>query len=204
MPKIVDAAARRTEVVEAVFRIAERDGLEHASLRNIATETGLAIGSVRHYFDDHADVLDFAMRELMDRLTRRILAHVARLTDPPLELDRRAAVEDLLVEFLPLDPQRHLECTAWLAFTNAARTRPKLRAYARELHDGMRTIVGRVMQRVEASGRAIARLDVPLETERLAALIDGLTMAAVLQPDSLSTDTARAVLRRHLDTLLAR
>lgn len=203
MPKIVDRTTRRTEVVEAVFRIAERDGLEHASLRNIAAEAGLAIGSVRHYFDDHSDVLEFAMRELVDRLTQRIVGRAARLIDPPPDLDRRAAVEDLLAEFLPLDAQRHLECTAWLAFTNAARTRPTLQAYARELHDGLRMIIGRTMHRIEASGLAPERFDVTLETERTAAMLDGLTMAVVLQPDSTSADTARAVLRRHLDSLLA-
>lgn len=202
MPKIVDPATRRTEVVEAVFRIAERDGLEHASLRNIAAEAGLAIGSVRHYFDDHADVLEFAMRELTQRLTRRIMVHVARFTDPPAGLDRRAAVEELLAEFLPLDSQRLLECTAWLEFTNAARTRPKLRAYAHELHDGLRMIIGRVMRRIEASGLATEGFDVTLETERTAAMLDGLTMAVVLRPGSSNVDTARAVLRRHLDSLV--
>jgi AcrR family transcriptional regulator len=198
VPKIVDPTTRRAEVVEAVFRIAERDGLEHASLRTIAAEAGLAIGSVRHYFDDHADVLEFAMRELTDRLTQRIMGHVTRLIDSPPERD---AVEGLLAEFLPLDPQRHLECTAWLAFTNAARTRPTLRPYARELHDGLRMIIGRVMQRLEASG--LGAFDVALETERTAAMLDGLTMAVVLQPGSLNADTARAVLRRHLDSLFA-
>ncbi|HCC40385.1 MAG TPA: TetR family transcriptional regulator, partial [Arthrobacter bacterium] len=33
MPKIVDAEARRAEIVEAVFRIIAVDGLERASLR---------------------------------------------------------------------------------------------------------------------------------------------------------------------------
>lgn len=37
MPKLVDPVARRQEVVDAVFRVAVRDGLQHASLRKSPT-----------------------------------------------------------------------------------------------------------------------------------------------------------------------
>lgn len=64
MPKIVDPGARRRAVADAVLRVIGREGVEGASLRNVAEEAGLAIGSVRHYFRDHDELLLFTMREL--------------------------------------------------------------------------------------------------------------------------------------------
>ncbi|ADD42556.1 TetR/AcrR family transcriptional regulator [Stackebrandtia nassauensis] len=200
MPKIVDPTERRTEVVDAVLRIAERDGLEQATLRNIATEAGLAIGSVRHYFTDHAEVMEVAMKELVDRLGARILAKAERVTRPGV--DRREAVQSILEEFLPFDAQRRLESAAWLSFVSASRTEPRLRPFAIKMQDGTRTIVGRIVKRIKESGRVPEDFDTDVESDRLTVLIDGLTLRAVLQPDTLDESAARAVLRRHLDSLL--
>lgn len=190
MPKIVDPEARREDVVEAVFRVVRRDGLEQASLRNVAAEAGLAIGSVRHYFAGHTELMVFAMRAMSDRVSRRLLGHVE-----DLQKDRRAAAVAMLCELLPLDDRRRDEATVWLAFAMAARTRPELRPHAREVDDGMRRLVARVLE----GARVIA--DIPLETDRLCALIDGLTVQAVLQPDRMDAERMTAALLHHLDTL---
>jgi AcrR family transcriptional regulator len=57
-----------------VFRVIRRDGVDQASLRAVATEAGLVIGSVRHYFATHDEMIVFAMRVLADRVTTRIAA----------------------------------------------------------------------------------------------------------------------------------
>lgn len=51
------------------------------------------------------------------------------------------------------------------------------------------------------SGALLPGLDLDLETRRLSALPDGLTLQAVQHPDLVGPDGLRAVLRRHLDTL---
>lgn len=179
-----------------MFRVVRRHGLEQASLRNVADEAGLAIGSVRHYFADHDDLLRFALEELTDRLERRIMVHVAAVRSAATREGRRQAVEDLLGEFLPLDPDRRDESEIWLAFTTAARTRPALRPQARRLHEGLRVIVGKVLV-----GGGVP--DVEVETERLAALLDGLALNGVLQPDLTTPEVMRSVLRGHLASLSA-
>lgn len=211
MPKVVNPEARRLAVTEAVFRVICRDGLEGATLRNIAEEAGLAIGSVRHYFTGHTDLTVFALAALRDRVTARILGHVERLlpADPadstvdqrPEVEELRAEVEELLAEFLPLDEQRRQEIVVWLEFVTAARTRPELQGHARELYDGMRMVVGRVLDRARRTGRLRDDLDIAVESERLSALLDGLAMNAVLQPDRLPPDMIRRILAVHLDSL---
>jgi AcrR family transcriptional regulator len=207
VPKIVDPRERRRAVVEAVFRVVERDGLEQASLRNVAAEAGLAIGSVRHYFVEHAELLVFAMRAMSERVTGRLTAHAERLlaadTPPGTPHERREAVVDMLAEVLPLDEERRRETVVWLAFVTAARTRPQLRSHADELYDGLLTLTTRVLEGARHAGRLPADADVALESRRLCALLDGLSLEAVLHPGRLDAETMLAVLRRHLTTLTA-
>ncbi|MEU7041210.1 TetR/AcrR family transcriptional regulator [Streptomyces varsoviensis] len=198
MPKIVDPEARRQEVAEAVFRVVGRDGLEHASLRNVADEAGLAIGSVRHYFADHAELMIFAMDELSRRTDRRVRAHADEILDPASRIDRAVGTEELLAELLPLDEARHAEAVLWLAFTSAARTRPELQHRSQEMHDSKRSLMAHVLSEADRLGGLPPGTDIEVESLRLTALLDGLAFQLVLHPGHTTPDAARHVLRRHL------
>ncbi|MEU5419093.1 TetR/AcrR family transcriptional regulator [Streptomyces sp. NPDC001407] len=204
MPKIVDPGARRRAVAAAVLRVVGRDGLEAASLRNVADEAGLAIGSVRHYFSDHDELVIFAMGELVDRIEHRLRARADLVLATAPGGDLRARAEELLAELLPLDGERRQEAELWLAFTTAARTRPGLRPRAVELQQGTVALLARVLQGGQESGGLPDGLDVELESLRLAALVDGLTLQAVLEPDRLTPELLRRMLSHHLDTLRQR
>ncbi|MFC5720963.1 TetR/AcrR family transcriptional regulator [Streptomyces gamaensis] len=203
MPKIVDPVARRRAVAQAVLSVTARHGLEHASLRNVADEAGLAIGSVRHYFADHDELMTFTMRELSRRIGDRVRTHAERLLDPDSDIDRRAGMEELLAEFLPLDETRRQESALWLAFTTAAHTRPELRPCAADMQADLHTLMTRVLHEAQGAGGLPDGIDVELESTRLAALLDGLTLQATLLPDRYPPTLLRQVLRRHLDALRA-
>jgi AcrR family transcriptional regulator len=195
-PRVVDPVARRRHVAEAVFRVVVRDGVEQASLRNVALEAGLAIGSIRHYFDSHDAMIVFAAEALVDSVGARVLAHVETLGSG----EGRPAVR-VLSEVLPLDDRRRDEVALWLAFATAARTRPALLPHAERLYDGLRFICEKVVRRMVAEGTAAAALDVPLEVQRLAALVDGLAVDGVLHPDRMTPELTVSLLHRHLDSL---
>ncbi|MFF8788924.1 TetR/AcrR family transcriptional regulator [Streptomyces sp. NPDC015125] len=203
MPKIVDPVARRRAVAQAVLSVAARHGLEHASLRNVADEAGLAIGSVRHYFADHDELMTFTMRELSRRIGDRIRTHAERLLAPDGHTDRRAATEELLAELLPVDETRRQESVLWLAFTAAAHTRPELRPCAAEMQADLHALMSRVLHEARSAGGLPGDLDIELESTRLAALLDGLNLQATLLPDRYPPKLLRQVLRRHLDALSA-
>ncbi|QHC20360.1 TetR/AcrR family transcriptional regulator [Streptomyces sp. GS7] len=201
MPKIVDPEARRRAVAQAVLTVVARHGLEHASLRNVAEEAGLAIGSIRHYFADHDELMTFTMRELSRRIGERIRTHAERLLAPDADIDRRAATEELLAEFLPLDDTRREEAVLWITFTAATHTRAELRPHAAEMQQDMHALIVRVLSEAQRMGGLPAGLDADLEAHRLAALLDGLTLQAALLPDRMPPEQQRQVLRRHLDAL---
>src|SRR5690625_1138974 len=125
MPKIVDPEQRRRHIVAAVFRVIARDGAGRASLRSIAAEADLAIGSVRHYCGSQQEIREMAIEELTRGFEARFRAHLEDLDNVRTgALSRRVLLTRVLEEFLPLDATRRDEAAVWLEFwTAAARTR---------------------------------------------------------------------------------
>lgn len=203
MPKQVDREARRREVVDALFRVVVRDGLQRASLRAVADEARLNIGSVRHYFAGQEELMRFAMRSMLDRVGSRLQRRIDELGDldtiPGPQL-RRFVVE-LLSELLPLDESRRAEVTVLVDFCTAARTHPAIDDLARETTVATRALVRRIVTRLDTTGALRPGLDVDTETERLTSLLDGLAFTAVLRPDVLRPETCATVLRAHIEDL---
>ncbi|MFI9292980.1 TetR/AcrR family transcriptional regulator [Streptomyces gardneri] len=203
MPKHVDPDARRRHVVDALFRVVVREGLHRTSLRAVADEAQLNIGSLRHYFASQQDLMRFAMQSMLDRVGGRLLEHVERIGDlgshPRAEQLRLAA--GLLAELLPLDEQRRAEVIVFLDFNTAARTNPAFGDLSRQAAEGTRSLIRRVLTRLHSEGTLRPGLDLDIETERLTALLDGLSLSAVLHPEILSPRVCTDVLLAHLGEL---
>ena len=209
MPKFVDAALRRQEVVEAVFRIVAADGLERASLREVADEAELAVGSVRHYFASSDELLAHSFGVVVDRIAGRLDTAEARLAETtPGSAEHRSGVLTLLGELLPLDEERAVDACVWMAFKNAARTRPFLAPEADRSHRTVAAVVGRLMMDLAAARGGDTGADGPdrqvlvTEAERLLATLDGLTMHALLQPEWMTAQMCHDVLEAHLASLV--
>lgn len=188
MPKVVDPVERRQEVATAVWRVVRRDGLDRASVRNVAAEAGLSMGSLRHYFGTQSELLNFTLRMVIDRVEARIAA-VGDEGGP------RRRAERVLAEVLPLDAERAAENQVWLAFHARAMVDPELRAQCEQAYDALRAGC-RLLVAELAPGA-----DVDLEAGRLHALVDGLAVQAATRPDLVTPAHLRAVLIRHLDDL---
>lgn len=203
MPKIVDAEARRHEVVQAVFRIIASDGLERASLREVADEAELAVGSVRHYFASSDELLVFSFGAVIDRIVGRLEAALALVEDAsPDSAEQHDAVLYLLGQFLPLDEELAVDACVWMAFRQAARIRPVLAAEAERSHRTVAAVVGRLIL-ILNPGEADARQTLVTEAERLLATMDGLCMHALLQPEWMTAEMCSDVLTAHLRSLRA-
>ncbi|MFH8573751.1 TetR/AcrR family transcriptional regulator [Streptomyces sp. NPDC017993] len=205
MPKYVDPDARRRVVVDALFRVVVRDGLQRTSLRAVADEAELNIGSLRHYFASQQELMHFAMQSMLDRLGSRLLERVEQIGELGRHPRREQVqlVADLLAELLPLDERRRAEVTVFLDFNTAARTNPDFGDLSRQSAAGARRLVHRALTRLTETGTLHPGLDLDIETERLTALLDGLGLSAVLHPDILSPQTCIEVLLTHLGALTA-
>lgn len=190
MPRIVDPSKRRHELAEAVWRVIRRDGLDQASVRNVAREAGLSMGSLRHYFDSQGELLAFAMRMVIERIQQRI-STLDRQADPC----RRA--ELVLAELLPMDAERQAENEVWLAFTARALVDPGLRTLRDEGYDMLRTGCVRLVE--ELLGPQAVRADVDREADRLHAFVDGLAVHAAMRPELNTPERMTALVSRHLE-----
>jgi AcrR family transcriptional regulator len=191
VPKVLDTERRRRDLAEATWRVIRRDGLESASVRNVAREAGLSAGSLRHMFGTQADLLVFAMNQVVDRVTHRLDA--LEQEDDPL-----TAAERHLLELLPLDEERRGENEVWLAFTARALVDPSLRECAQRNYDLLRAGCRRWVR--EVAGDSV---DVDVEADRLHALLDGLAVHAAIHPQAASAEWCRTILVHHLVTLAA-
>jgi AcrR family transcriptional regulator len=186
-----------------VWRIVVRDGVAAASVRAVAREAGLSMGSVRHFFASHDQLLLFAVEALVEQASRRIEEGTsARLSlvagGRPLD-----AVAALLEEVLPLDAERQTEAKVWAAFTNPPATNPDIAAVREQVDEGVRELCRNALDALQEFGLLGPDRDRRVEIERIHALLDGLTIHLLLDPARLDPDLVRTVLRTHLGDLAA-
>lgn len=196
MPARIEPELRRQQVVEAAFRLVVAEGIDGCSLRKVAAESGLNIGSVRHYFDGHEDLLAAAAKEAGDRMGRRLATHPIgdlRGLRGGHALD---ALQALIEEVLPVDAQRRNAAIVVVELVMASRTRPVFREMSQRMGADLTEVIR----------EALDALDVPdpeMGAAQVTAMIGGLTMDAVTPHGGLSIGLLREILRAHLQMLLA-
>ena len=188
MPRIVDHEQRRAQVAAAVWRIVSRDGLEAATVRRVAAETGMSTSVVSHYFASKDDLLRLAFRIVVERSRGRALA------DSEAGGGRARA---LLVTSLPLDDERLAEARVWFAFLGLAVTRPDLAGEQGNAYAAWR---GAVAAALVEEGLHDG-LDADAEAAGLIALVDGLTVQATFAPRKLPPARQLALLDERLAEL---
>ena len=119
------------DLAEAVWRVICSDGVERASVRAVAAEAGVSVGSLRHFFPSQSDLLAYAMNLVVERVDARVAA-------APAAASERQAIEQRLHQLLPLDEPRRTENEVWLAFTAQALVRPELGDLWADVHDALR------------------------------------------------------------------
>lgn len=194
MPKIVDHERRRQELVEAAWRVINRIGLEHTTIREIATESGYSTGALAHYFPTKDDILRSAL-ERADHEIRDRLERIPAATHPVTKL--RHAVS----QALPLDDDRAFELTLDVNFWARALNQPSLRALQHRDHDAWRTCVMELVDEAREA-KALDRTRPADEvTDVLVAFVDGLGLQGLVYPELLTTSRIEVLLDAQLQAL---
>ncbi|MCF6471530.1 TetR/AcrR family transcriptional regulator [Nonomuraea sp. MG754425] len=196
MPKKVDHEERRRHLAEAVLRIAGRDGLGQAKLRDVAAEAGVSLGTVQHYFASKDEMLRYVVGYLGEAVAQRIMTGMA---EPAGGRPAGSFLLSMAVAVLPLDDRRRAERRAGQAFAGLAAGVPELNE---DLRRGDRWLRGRIAELIEQGtrdGELRDGLDPAHEAVVLIALIDGLAsglLTGVREPSQ-----ALDAVRYHLDRL---
>ena len=168
MARRIDREQRKEHLAEALWRIIVDRGIGAVSVRSVAEQAGVVVGSLRHVFPTRAELLQFSAELMVRRATRRILA-VAPSSDP------EQYALDVLSQLLPLEPDSRAELEVNIALIAEAPALPEL-ATIRD--DAYRQVAGVCAGLVEQlTGRPH-----DLQARRLHALIDGLALHVLQSP----------------------
>lgn len=187
MPRVVDHEERREEIAEAAWRVIERDGPEGASLREIAREAGYTTGVITHYFADKRELTAFAFGLMVNRSAARMVESL-----------EEAGIVGALAEILPLDDARRRETTVWLALMGASLTDPDLAAELRQRYRQAREAMLPVF---EATLGGTRDEDPDIVADELLAVVDGITVDALTDPERYPPERQLSLLRRALERL---
>jgi AcrR family transcriptional regulator len=193
VPKLIDHARRREELAEAAWRVLLRDGIGHVSVRNVAAEAGRSVSSLRHVFSTQEELLSFALRLVLERVTDRVT--------PLLPITDRDTAEAVALEFLPLDAERRAESEVYLTLFMAASANPGLRQLRTEAYEALRYACENLIRSLGDGNDLAPGLDHELEARRLHALLDGLAAHLIFNQPGDAPSWARRVVRAHLDAL---
>ncbi|MBM4515014.1 TetR family transcriptional regulator [Rhodococcus hoagii] len=61
-------------MAEAVWRIIAERGISAVSVRTVAAEAGMAVGSLRNLFSTQAELLEFSAELMVERAAARVTA----------------------------------------------------------------------------------------------------------------------------------
>lgn len=197
MPKIVDHEVRRQQLVEAAWRVINRVGLEHTTIREIAVEAGCSTGALAHYFRTKDDILRSALERADNDIKDRLDAMPS--TAPPTVRLRHA-----LAQALPLDDRRAFELSLDVNFWARALNQPSLRALQHRDHDVWRAVVFGIVAEAQAAGELDGALSTEEVTDIIVAFVDGLGLQGLVYPELISPSRIVRLLDAQLTALGAR
>jgi len=186
--RAVDHDERRRRIAEVTVDVIAREGLEAATIRRIAAELGGPTKIVTHYFADKQQLLVWAYRSLAEQHQREVTLAVAN--DP----------SDLVGGLLAMtaaDESRVLLWRVYLAFWDRAARDPLIAELQRtQINLALKRIGGFIQAR---NGD---RPDVESVSQRLNALVQGISILALVQKERWSEDRIRSILAEEVEIVL--
>ena len=178
MAKIVDHDERRRELARAALDVISRSGLEAATIRAVAEESGWSTGVLKHYYTDKNELLRESLREL-----ERI--NVMRFDAAQQHPTGFEAIRSGVTTILRGDPN---ESRLWIAFTSRASVDPKIAAMMRRAIEVWVVRWSALVTRGQHDGSIRPDLDPYRVATELHALVNGLRLRAEFQPDKPSRE----------------
>jgi hypothetical protein len=111
------------------------------------------------------------------------------------------AVEEVLLELVPIDEEKKIETCVWLILALRSLTSDTIKDKKDEMTDGTYELANSMIEILALKGVLSDSMNAELEKSRLTALIEGLSIHALLRPDVYSPEKVKEVIRYHLETL---
>ena len=189
MPAPVDHDERRLFVASVAADLVAERGVAALTVRNVADAAGTSTAIVSHYFQDKRDLLLETYRAAADRSTLRF---EAAANEPGARLG------DCLEALLPTDTERMTDWRLFYAFWGIAATDSALAAEQATRTRSARQRVERIIRLQAGRDGEASDVDAATSARRLLALVQGIAMQAVFDPEDWSARKQRTFLRSEL------
>ena len=189
---------RPDDLTDALVRVVVREGLDRVSIRTVAAEAGVSIGTVQYHFATKDDLLLAAYRRVINQVTERALAAAAGARS------QAEFVRTLLLQLLPLDGVREAELRVGIAFSARSVHAPPLAELYAEANGALVDALTRALRDAVTRGETPEDEDPERAARQLAALADGLAWHLACAPGALSAADAVAALDARLAELFPR
>lgn len=167
MSRSIDREARKEQLAEAVWQIILDKGIGAVSVRTVADQAGLAVGSLRYIFPTRTELLRFSAELMVERATARVLA-------TPWHDDPAEYALAVITRLLPRDPDTRAELEINLALVGECPAEPALVGIRNRAHEQLLAVFTRLVELLTHESLP-NEVVVPL-ARRLHALTDGLAL----------------------------
>ena len=165
-------AKRLEEVTDAAWQVIAKNGLDGASMREIAHHLGVTTGTLTHYFRKKDDLLEFALQEVTTRVGDRLKD---ALDGPP-----SSKLSRIVEALLPTEKARRDNQIVWLTFITVAFTKKFLKKHTRtKLVDLRSSLIEAVIEDRELSGHQ-SSISPEDEADMILCFTDGLGVHTIV------------------------
>lgn len=196
MSSRIDREARKAELAEAAWRVILRSGVSAVSVRTVAEEAGLAVGSLRHVFPTRTELLVYSAELMMERAYERI-------TNLPREGSTEDHVLAVVKNLVPFTEQTRAEMDVNIALIAEATAVPELKVLRDSAHAQIAAACIWLAAALrgedpEAPSEAATR-----SGRRLHALTDGLALHLMHRAESEDLERAAEILEDEIRGIAA-
>ncbi|RII41265.1 TetR/AcrR family transcriptional regulator [Galactobacter valiniphilus] len=192
VPKIVDHDARRRELVEIASQVIAKNGVEGATLRELAAEAGFSNGAIKPYFPTKDSLFEATFTHVFSRTNARIERRVRGLRGWD-------AVLAFAQEVLPLDAAALDEARVVVAYWALAAQSPATGQLMVQQQAQWRQWLTDWVAEALAAGEVRQGVSVSNAAEALLTFFEGAQIVGVIDPVGGSGRSLRGQLDQLID-----
>lgn len=183
MPKIINHKEKKKQIIQYAFDSIVEKGVKGSTVRQIAKLADMTPGQIRYYFPNHSELLNAVMSTVELKVRRRIEAIFK--SENLTTIDKAKAS---LLTVLPLDKERLADMEVWMAFRN------DIHEYGQStLDDELDQLCNSILTLLKNDHLLKNNVNIHLNSMKLHALIDGLALHKLLNPNGVSNDDIQII-----------
>ena len=194
----VDHEERRTQIAEALLRIADTQGLQSASMRAVAAEAGVSLRLVQYYFTTKEALLLDALARLQSQLQARMNTWIAAAGTPPTP---RSVITAILSCIVPTDAESSRIARTYNGYYTLVLSDPDvLEKHGAAQPAVLEGFLAKQIRAAQETGEISADTNPEMAAAGLLAMVNGLGSSVL--GGQRTGEEALTILRYYLDTTL--